>query len=300
MERGQHIFVCWDHRYCPETIEQHREILEREGSVLWGKFRDQRFRQYRKDLEPVDDGPLGDRAEFLETINSQLNQGIETHLYVCDPDPAVFSLHIAQLTSIFYSPDGEPPGGVDVYHLIPQYYFEDSSKTRLAFGGSYWFQIQGDLVPLDAAYLWRITDLSESNNPRQLRFSISNFYPMPVSVSGEGLRFTHEDDITVNLDWPPRPPSKTRDKIPRLTKKWQEDHVPRGTSDLLKSISQCEYIVSFRYLSAFDPTEEGYWFKEVTETGDIICIFSSDWSIKFRIETTAECRAEGYWIIDQI
>ncbi len=300
MERTQHIFVCWDHRYCPETIEQHREIIRREGSVFWGKFTEQRFRQFKKDLEPIDDGPLGSRAEFLETIISQLNQGIETHLYVCDPDPALFSLHVALLTNINYSPDGEPPGGVEAYHLIPQYYFEDSSKSQLAFGGSYWFQIQNDLVPLDASYLWQLTDLSEENNTRQLRFSIANFYPMPVAVSDESMRFKVDGDPTSNSDWPPRPPKRIRDKAPRLSKKWRVDHVPKSTRDLLNQILKSDYITGIRYLSAFDPIGEGWWFKEITDSGDIVCIYSSDWSVKFLIENTAECRAEGFWIWDRI
>ena len=71
MERTLHIFVCWDHRYCPETINQHRQIMQHENPVLWGKFREQRFRQHSKDLEPIDDGPLENRAVFLERINCQ-------------------------------------------------------------------------------------------------------------------------------------------------------------------------------------------------------------------------------------
>lgn len=299
MSESLHALVCWHHGFEPNTIEEHQKVIDTTGHVWWGKFKEVRYHTGVQHLDPVGEGPL-DPEHFYQTICQQIERSIETRLYVCNPDPAFFSLHVGLIEALIKSDSGDHPFGVQAYSNIPTYYFDTPARDRLNFGCTYWFKLVDRMYPLHAGHLQQLTDCSESDKPHPLTFSIPCFYPLPIVDASHTQLFQHSSDIDISETIIPRKPM-SRDASINLTNlhkfaSGSEHHRPKGAPKFLDRLVEFEYLVAFRFLAEYSATVGGAWIKEVNEEGDLVCVYSSDRTLKFLIKTSARGYAEGQWI----
>jgi hypothetical protein len=300
-----HIFLCWDYSYEPDTIKAHREILLSDKSVLWGKFAQQRYKTWDRDLELME-GPLEEKAgDFAGRINNQIEQGIETRLYVCNPDPVTFSLHVAKLSRVDYTGEADLPGS-NWCELLPSYYFKDGVKApaNLGFNCSYWFRLEGDFLTLNVDELYQLTDVSITDYHHKVNFSIPNFYPMPVRSSFAGNYFRVQDLNQPAIIQYQQPDSRSKKPVNKKLSFNEEHHMPKGGNAFMQKLASSEWIDGFQHLNGYQVDKgvkgKNYRFTEIDDKGDLTFVYTEGWTEKFKAITTAENRAEGQWIHDQL
>ena len=105
-DNSSHVLLRWSHTGTkgPETIEQHRSILESRNQVVWGKF----------------GSPIAENR--VKIFEDQIRTGIPTYAYLVGGDPR--TLFRAKLTRV-----SQGIASVDKT-LIPDYYRDDLKGTE--------------------------------------------------------------------------------------------------------------------------------------------------------------------------
>ena len=160
MERTIHIILKWNeteifHTKAPDTILEHCHILnrfsEKDCYVWWGKI--------------SVSGYLGLDVTDVELINSQIEAGFETYIFLYCPDKAIPTMHVGRLEEI--SVDNK----VNDMHT-PSYYKDLITVYSIPF----WFKLSD------------LTEVPFSNTLRDLEYLDGrtfdpvcvNFYPKKV------------------------------------------------------------------------------------------------------------------------
>lgn len=182
MENIQHIL----HRYHyfkkgKTTINEHIEILQKEGTVWWSKF------------------GKGISKERIKKIKSQLDNGIETIiLLIAKDDFGNRIIHIGTLSDIItYEEPDIPPETT----LIPEYYRDEPSNT--------WFKFS-DIQEVDGSILdeYRLQSDPDSDIRKSFKGQSAIMYVVErygkfadvdvFEAEGKRLSEGHRKTITVN------------------------------------------------------------------------------------------------------
>ena len=101
-----HLLIRWALSQGPLTVELHRQVAERAGSVWWGKIGD-----------PEGRAAIGDRRS--EQLQAQLDAGIETHVYLYRTGSELWRTVLVEFSSELPTEEAA---------LIPEYYRAEATS----------------------------------------------------------------------------------------------------------------------------------------------------------------------------